>query len=218
MSSLRGGDAVRRAAGRLRETLTRPGLRPAVAAYFDPAEGFAGMTFTTLGDNPPDQLTAADLLAVSLLDIDWRPDVVRRLLGSDRDRFSGLLAGIRTDVNLWQASDADLATVDLLWDALLDIPGVGTASGAKLLARKRPRLCPITDKVVIRAAGLPGLTWEVLRCLLQDPDARAEVEALRPPQAAGASLLRILDVAIWVADSDSRAAQRVRLVGRDRAA
>ncbi len=189
-----------------------------MAAYFDPAEGFAGMTFTTLGDNPPDQLTAADLLAVSLLDISWRPDVVRRLLGSDRDRFAGLLAGIRTDVNLWQASDADLATVDLLWDALLDIPGVGTASGAKLLARKRPRLCPITDKVVIRAVGLPGLTWEVLRCLLQDPGARAEIEALRPPEAAGASLLRILDVAIWVAHSDSRAAQRARLAGRDRAA
>jgi hypothetical protein len=218
MSSLRGGDAVRRAAGRLGETLTRPGVRPAVAAYFDPAEGFAGMTFSTLGDNPPDQFTAADLLAVSLLDISWRPDVVRRLLGGDRQELAGLLAGISTEVDLWQATDADLATVDRLWDALLDIPGVGTASAAKLLARKRPRLCPITDKVVIRAAGLPGLTWEVLRCLLQDPEARAGIEALRPPEAAGASLLRILDVAIWVAHSNSRGAQRARLVGGDRAA
>lgn len=218
MSSLRGGDAVRRAAGRLRETLARPGVRPAVAAYFDPAEGFAGMTFATLGENPPDQLTADDLLAVSLLDITWRPDVVRRLLGSDRAEIAGLLGAISTEIDLWQASDADLGAVDAAWDALLDIPGVGTASAAKLLARKRPRLCPITDKVVIAAAGLPGLTWEVLRCLLQDPGARAEVEALRPPEAAGASLLRILDVAIWVAHSNSRGAQRARLVGRDRAA
>ncbi len=218
MSSLRGGDAVRRAAGRLRETLARPGVRPAVAAYFDPAEGFAGMTFGTLGENPPDQLTADDLLAVSLLDITWRPDVVRRLLGSDREEIAGLLGGISTEIDLWQASDADLGAVDAAWDALLDIPGVGTASAAKLLARKRPRLCPITDKVVIAAAGLPGLTWEVLRCLLQDPGARAEVEALRPPEAAGASLLRILDVAIWVVHSNSRGAQRARLVGRDRAA
>lgn len=218
MSSLRGGDAVRRAAGRLRETLARPGVRPAVAAYFDPAEGFAGMTFGTLGDNPPDQLTADDLLAVSLLDITWRPDVVRRLLGTDREQIAGLLGAISTETDLWQANDADLGAVDAAWDALLDIPGVGTASAAKLLARKRPRLCPITDKVVIRAAGLPGLTWEVLRCLLQDPGARAEVEALRPPEAAGASLLRILDVAVWVAHSNSRGAQRARLVGRDRAA
>lgn len=218
MSSLRGGEAIRRAAGRLSETLARPGVRPAVAAYFDPAEGFAGMTFSTLGDNPPDQLTPADLLAVSLLDIAWRPDVVRRLLGTDRQELAGLLAGISTQVDLWQATDADLAAVDVLWDALLDVPGVGTASAAKLLARKRPRLCPVTDKVVIRAAGLPGLTWEVLRCLLQDPGARAEIDALRPPEAAGASLLRILDVAIWVAHSNSRGAQRARLVGRDRAA
>lgn len=218
MSSLRGGDAVRRSAGRLRETLARPGVRPAVAAYFDPAEGFAGMTFSTLGDNPPDQLTTADLLAVSLLDITWRPDAIRRLLGSDRQQLASLLAGISTGVDLWQATDADLGAVDAAWDALLDIPGVGTASAAKLLARKRPRLCPITDKVVIRAAGLPGLTWEVLRCLLQDQGARAEIEALRPPEAAGASLLRILDVAIWVAHSNSRGAQRARLVGRDRAA
>ena len=218
MSSLRGGDAVRRAAGRLRETLARPGVRPAVAAYFDPAEGFAGMTFSTLGDNPPDQLTPADLLAVSLLDITWRPDVVQRLLGSDRPQLAGLLAGISTDVDLWLATDADLGAVDAAWDALLDIPGVGTASAAKLLARKRPRLCPITDKVVIRAAGLPGLTWEVLRCLLQDPGVRAEIEALRPAEAAGTSLLHILDVAIWLAHSNSRAAQRARLAGRDRAA
>jgi hypothetical protein len=53
MSSLRGGDAIRRAAGRLRETLTEPGLGQAMAAYFDPAEGFAGMSFCTLGQNPP---------------------------------------------------------------------------------------------------------------------------------------------------------------------
>ncbi|HUY47260.1 MAG TPA: DUF6308 family protein [Streptosporangiaceae bacterium] len=195
-----------------------PGLGPAVAAYFDPAEGFAGMSFTTLGHNPPGEVTADDLLAVSLLDIAWRPEAVRLLLGSQAERVSSMLTAIRGDLDLWDASDADLATVDRLWDALLDMPGVGTATAAKLLARKRPRLCPVTDKVVIRAAGLPGLTWEVLRCLLQDPDARAEVEALRPPEAAGASLLRILDVAIWVARSPARAAQRARMAGRGRAA
>jgi hypothetical protein len=50
----------------------------------------------------------------------------------------------------------------------------------------------------------------VLRRLLQDPDARAEVEALRPVAAAGASLLRILDVALWVLYSRTAAAQWVR--------
>jgi hypothetical protein len=98
------------------------------------------------------------------------------------------------------------------------MPGVGTATGAKLLARKRPRLCPATDKVMIRAAGLPGQTWEAVRVMLQDPEARAALETLRPPDATGASLLRLLDVAIWIVHSPAREAQRAQLAGRGRAA
>jgi hypothetical protein len=218
MSSLRGGDAIRRAAGRLRETLTAPGLGQAMAAYFDPAEGFAGMSFCTLGHNPPGAVTADDLLAVSLLDIAWRPEAVRQLLGPQAAQVAGLLGAIPAGVDLWAASDGELATVDPLWDALLEMPGVGTATASKLLARKRPRLCPATDKVVIRAAALPGQTWEVLRCLLRDPEARDAIEMLRPPEAAGATVLRLLDVAIWITHSPAREAQRARLAGRGRAA
>jgi len=218
MSSLRGGDAIRRSAGRLGDTLTEPGLDQAMAAYFDPAEGFAGMSFGTLGQNPLGAVTADDLLAVSLLDIAWRPDAVRQLLGTEAGRVCGLLGAIPAGVDLWAASDAEVDTVDPLWDALLEMPGVGTATASKLLARKRPRLCPATDKVVIRAAALPGRTWDVLRCLLQDAQARAALEALRPPDAAGASVLRLLDVAIWVTHSPAREAQRARLAGRGRAA
>ena len=206
------------AASRLRESLAVPGLGPSMAAYFDPAQGFAGMTFTALGANPRDEVTSADLLAVSLLDISWQPVAVRQLLGSEAEKVSRMLAAIRDDLDLWEASDEDLAAVDPLWDALVDMPGVGTATAAKLLARKRPRLCPVTDRAVIRAAEVPGETWEVLRCLLQDPAARAEIEALRPPDAAGASLLRLLDVVIWLRHSRARAAQRARRAGRDRPA
>jgi hypothetical protein len=202
----------------LRDTLDSPGLGAAVAAYFDPAEGFAGMSFSTIGRNLPNKVTAGDLLAVSLLDIAWRPEAVRQLLGCHSERVSILLGAISSDVDLWDATAADLAAVDRLWDVLVDMPGVGTATAAKLLARKRPRLCPVTDKVVIRAAGSPGQTWEALRLLLRDPGARAAVEALRPPEAADASLLRILDVAIWVTVSTSREAERCRLAGRGRAA
>jgi len=88
--------------------------------------------------------------------------------------------------------------------------GIGTASATKLLARKRPRLCPISDSVVIKAVHVPGRTCDVLRCLLEDPAVRAEIEALRPAAAAEATLLRILDVALWVSHSGSAAAQWVR--------
>jgi hypothetical protein len=198
------------AAQRLRESLAVPGLPRAVATYFSPDEAFAGLTFTGLGSNPRAQVTPDDLLAVSLLDIAWRPEAVRQLLGSDAKTVSRLLDAISSTTDLWEATDEDLAAVDPLWDLLTRMPGVGTATASKLLARKRPRLCPVSDKVVIQAAGVPGWTWEVLRYLLRDPGARGEIEQLRPPSAADASLLWVLDVAIWIRHSHSRAASHAR--------
>jgi hypothetical protein len=209
MRSLRTDDAVRAAARRICVNLTARGLDRAVATYFCEPD-FAGMTFSDLGRNPPDEIIADDLLAVALLDITWRPEVVRILLGSGRPQLSGMLAAIPQATDLWDASDDILRRIDVLWDALTSIDGIGTASATKLLARKRPRLCPISDSVVIKAVDVPGRTWDVLCCLLQDPAARAEVDALRPPGAAEASLLRILDVALWVSHSGSAAAQWVR--------
>jgi Family of unknown function (DUF6308) len=209
MRSLPTDDAVRAAARRLRADLTARGLGRAVAAYFCEPD-FAGMTFSDLGRNPPGEITADDMLAVALLDITWRPEVVRILLGSRRQQLSEMLAAIPQGTDLWDASDDALRRVDVLWDALTAIDGIGTASATKLLARKRPRLCPISDSVVIKAVGVPGRTWDVLQCLLQDPAARAGIEALRPAIAAEASVLRILDVALWVTHSGSAAAQWVR--------
>jgi hypothetical protein len=209
MGSLPTDDAVRAAAHRLRDGLAAAGLDRAVAAYFSEPE-FAGMTFTDLGRNPPNEITADDLLAVSLLDIAWRPQVVRVLLDAGRDRWSQMLAAIPQATDLWDATDDDLRRVDVLWDALTAVDGIGTASATKLLARKRPRLCPISDHVVIKAVDVPGRTYDVLRCLLQDPAARAEVEALRPADAAGATLVRILDVALWVSHGSTAQARWVR--------
>jgi hypothetical protein len=209
MASLPTDEAVRASARRLRSDLTAAGLDRAIATYFSEPE-FAGMTFSDLGRNPPDEIIADDLLAVSLLDITWRPQAVRVLLGSHQRQLSGMLAAIPQATDLWDASSDTIRPIDALWDALTAIDGVGTASATKLLARKRPRLCPISDSVVNKAVDVPHRTWDVLRCLLQDPAARAEVETLRPAVAAGATLLRILDVALWATYSRSGAAQWVR--------
>ncbi len=168
------------------------------------------MAFTDLGRNPPGEIIPDDLLAVSLLDITWRPQVLRALLGAHRQQFSDMLARVPADTDLWDASDDDLQHIDRLWDALTAIDGIGAASASKLLARKRPRLCPISDSIVIKAVDVPGRTCDVLRCLLLDRTARADVEALRPAAAAGAGLLRILDVAVWILHSRTAAAQWVR--------
>ncbi len=205
---------IEQGAGRLHAGLTDPGLGNTVAAYFDPDNGFAGMTFSTVGSNPRDEIIAADLLAVSLLSIDWQPGVVRMLLGSHAAPVSRLLAEVRDDIDLGEASDEDLAPVDELWQTLNAMPGVGAATAAKLLARKRPRLCASTDRAAVQAAGVPvHLAGQAVRTLLQDPAARAGIEALRPRTAAEASLLRILDVAIWARHSPSRDARHLRAVG-----
>ena len=203
-------DAVPGAVRQLRRSLRVSGLAGAVAAYFSPEEDFAGLSFTCLGSNPRDAVTASDLLAVSLLDIAWRPEAVRQLLDTSAAMVSGLLAAVRSDVDLREASDGDLAAVDPLWDALLQMPGVGTATASKLLARKRPRLCPVSDKVVIGAVGVPRLDLGGIARVSARPAARAEIQALRPPSAAVVSVLRILDVAIWIRHSHSRAASRIR--------
>jgi len=205
---------IEQGAGRLHAGLTDPGLGNTVAAYFDPDNGFAGMTFSTVGSNPRDEIIAADLLAVSLLSIDWQPGVVRMLLGSHAAPVSRLLAEVRDDIDLWEASDEDLAPVDELWQTLNAMPGVGAPTAAKLLARKRPRLCASTDRAAVQAAGVPvHLAGQAVRTLLRSPGARADVEALRPRTAAEASLLRILDVAIWARHSPSRDARHLRAVG-----
>ena len=205
---------IEQGAGRLHAGLTDPGLGNTVAAYFDPDNGFAGMTFSTVGSNPRDEIIAADLLAVSLLSIDWQPGVVRMLLGSHAVPVSKLLTQVRDDIDLWEASDEDLAPVDELWQTLNAMLGVGAATAAKLLARKRPRLCASTDRAAVQAAGVPvHLAGQAVRSLLQDAAARADIEALRPPTAAEASLLRILDVAIWARHSPSRDARHLRAVG-----
>ncbi|HXW46087.1 MAG TPA: DUF6308 family protein [Streptosporangiaceae bacterium] len=209
MRSLPTDAAVHAAADRLLADLAEDGLGTAVASYFsEPA--FAGMTFSDLGRNPPDEITPDDLLAVTLLDIVWRPQVVRIVLGTHRRELSLMLAAIPHDIDLWDAGDEVAERIDVMWDALMAIDGIGTASATKLLARKRPRLCPISDSVVIKAVAVPGRTWDVLRRLLQDPAARVQVEALRPAAAAQASLLRILDVILWISHSESAAAQWVR--------
>src|ERR1700733_13399711 len=91
MRSLPTDGAVRAAAARLRANLAADGLGTAVAAYFT-AQAFAGLTFSNPGRNPPDEITSDDLLAVTLLDITWRPHVVRTLLGSQQREISALLA------------------------------------------------------------------------------------------------------------------------------
>ncbi len=43
-----------------------------------------------------------------------------------------MLAAIPQDTDLWDAGDDTLGRIDVLWDALTAIEGIGTASATKL--------------------------------------------------------------------------------------
>ena len=202
---------IHAAKARIERDVGTPGLGELVAAYYDPARGFAGATFDSLGVNPRNEITRDDLFAVTLLDVRWSPSAVRRLLGEDRSQATALLVGISSVASLWEASEERLVAINPLWDLLTrGSDGVGTALASKLLAGKRPRLVPITDKIIVARVGAIGQTWQALRCCLQDESLRRAIDALRPPQARTASVLRLLDVALWMLHSQSTAARNAR--------
>ncbi len=79
------------------------------------------------------------------------------------------------------------------------------------MARKRPRLVPIHDKVVLRVLAPPKKRfWVSTAAALTEDCLRDEIEALRPDGIASPSLLRLLDVAIWTRHSRSRNARAAR--------
>ena len=208
-------EAIRAAKIRVERDIATPCLRALLAAYYDPARGFASATFDTLGANPRNEISRDDLLAVTLLDVRWSPSAVRRLLGADAKQASALLVRISSVTSLWEASDERLAAINPLWDLLTrGSDGVGPALASKLLARKRPRLVPITDAVIVRRVGAAGQTWQAVRYCLQDQSLRRAIEALRPRQARTASVLRLLDVALWMLHSQSMAAKKARDAAR----
>lgn len=202
-----------RVGGRIDSMLDRSGLDRLVAAYFDPEGSFAGSTFDMLEPGPANTITSADLLAVTFLDVRVRPLAVRRILGQDAAKLETLLTDLPMDAPLWEADARDLAAMRAAWDHLCSYRGIGGVMAGKLLARKRPKLVPVVDSVIVAALDAPrGDTWATLASALRDEDRRRRIETLRPSTSPEAvSTLRLLDVALWMLGSQSRNAKRARV-------
>lgn len=151
------------------------------------------------GDRPEvaHAFTAEDIVAVSTLSVDIDPLHALQLTGAvtsegaearsaiergearlqdatsvpiDAVEIGRLLAQLPTDLDLADATDEDLAVTDLLW-AEVRRKNLGQTRASKLLARKRPRLCPVIDSVVVAQLGHGvGRTdfFVSLRTVLQD--------------------------------------------------
>jgi hypothetical protein len=188
-----------------------------------------GRRFDTLSgggdrDDTRDSFEADDIVAVALLSVDIPPKAILTILESKRKGLSKRLRGgvngdppgVPVNTNLWEADESMVevgSPADLLWHDLNKIPGIGWVTAGKLLARKRPQLIPVFDRV-IRACLMPtdsDTWWVSLReALRDDPEIVTRLGYLKSAAElpAKVSLLRVLDVAVWMTsqDPDGRAA------------
>lgn len=172
---------------------------------------FTGSRFEHLaggGDRPEvaDLFTAKDLVAVQTLSVTVPASVALDILeGPLGVRLSGLLHGIPSHLDMVDTEAdvvADGSPADQAWHLLRDQPGVGWVIAGKLLARKRPRLLPVYDRVVRCTVGRPPSFWLALHAALREDDAALHRRLLELRQAAGlpetVSALRVCDVAVWM--------------------
>jgi len=190
-----------------------------MAQFYDPSGKYAGLTFHTLPPAAPpdpadDDLTAADLLAITLMDVDATPWAVRQLLqeGEVRRAVLAVLRDVPTTVDLAGASQDELDAAVRLYRALkAGLGGVNPwVTASKLAARKRPALIPVRDSVVTDLLGLPSRDvrqdWPVFRHLLVDADVVAGLRGLAAtatadhgaPDLAAVPDLRLLDTLLWM--------------------
>ncbi|MEV3875060.1 DUF6308 family protein [Streptomyces sp. NPDC049906] len=154
-----------------------------------------------------DRFTAEDLVAVQTLSVTVPASVALDLLeGRLGAQLSGLLQAIPWDIDMVDAEANVLAEgspADHAWHLLCDQYGVDWVIAGKLLARKRPRLLPVYDRVVRCALGRPRPSfWLALHAALREDDAGLHRRLLELRQVAGVpetvSALRVCDVAVWM--------------------
>lgn len=185
-----------------KKVIEHPRTPQLVANYFEAGSNYAGELFNSIPQDDPNVVTAADLLAVTLLSVQVSPPGVRRLLSAEfATEVRSHLQGI-PDTMIWHDDAVEaLASASHLWNALQAVPSVGPVIAGKLLARKRPGLIPIVDDIVRRVIRAePGKYWEAYRAFLLIDEHRQHIEALRPATVSveDVSTLRLLDVAIWM--------------------
>ncbi|MGQ4388897.1 DUF6308 family protein [Streptomyces sp. SAS_270] len=161
------------------------------------------------------EVTATPLLALSVtVPAAVALDTLEGPLGV---RLSGLLHDIPKDIDMADAEAdlvADRSPAARAWQLLKGQSDVGWVIAGKLLARKRPWLLPVYDKVVRCALGRPHPSfWLALHAALRADDRALHRQLLALRQVAGVpetvSALRVCDVAVWMGHrSDGHACPR----------
>ena len=195
-------------------TLDRQDAFDAAKRYFDGTGASAYPAYDAYdGGAGPWRLSDGDLLAPVLLNV--RTSITAYYsLTRIRPELERWLQGVPMDACLADADDASLRSLADLFVLLDDgLPGVGGATLAKVMHRKRPSFVPLYDRYVwwayVGAEAAPiardrRRTWAELMPLLSDAlrmDMRRERSGIdtvagtasKPPVTA----LRALDVVAW---------------------
>jgi hypothetical protein len=163
-------------------------------------------SWDSLGTRAADvnRFTADDLVAVTFLSVLVPPKAAWALLSGTPEHFSELLPEIR-DQELAATDPADISRAWpawQLWDRLRELPGIDWVIAGKLLARKRPRLIPVYDRVVRTVTGSDRDFWTPLCIALQANDRALHNRLLRLRAAAdlppSVTALRVFDVIAWM--------------------
>jgi hypothetical protein len=149
----------------------------------------------------PFRITADDVLAVAALGVVIPANEAAELVYGNTAAVSEALKRIPLSVTLWNASDDVIGAGSAAWDAweLLERPYVGRTSKSKLLAVKRPALLPVWDTKIDAYLGGYAEWWLPLRDALRDDALRAAAAAATSTAPRHVTLLRRMDVALWMA-------------------
>lgn len=182
---------------------TMKGTEPFTGAWFDDFDP-SGTRAST-----PNEITADDLLSLSLLSTPVRGNAAVQILGPLKERITALLSQIPVDEKL-SSYPEDVGPKDFpawrLEDLLREINGIGLTYASKIIARKRPHLYPIMDSVVLNEIGTNNRHLNPIRAAFQDQGLLDRIHAARSaarlPQTI--SDLRVFDVITWVQGKTNR--------------
>lgn len=182
-------------------------IKPNLEMYFRGVGGrpFAGRHFEALSAmGEPDKFAATDLLAVEALSIKFPSDAAVMLLdGKQAASLDEELLGIPANKNMWEVPrkvfEKGQAAHRLHEKLQKVLPGVGWVTAGKLMAAKRPKLIPVFDTFVKDELKPPtDYFWESMYDQLADPDRREVISKVVSCAPAHVSLLRRIDVAVWM--------------------
>ncbi|WP_345525449.1 DUF6308 family protein [Nocardioides endophyticus] len=203
-------------------------VRRSLVKYFDPDGKYAGALFSTIGpsQSSADDITAADLLAVTTLSMTLDPRQIRQLLdpSSKRTQVLRALRQIDTSIPVQDLGSGGLdprpmlSAISDLYRELRATPKPSSTRwvfASKLAARKRPNLLPVRDNVVCKflagernlshtTVGSHDIDLQIFGYLMSHPRVRdalghwwSELHAEHGSVVDDVTPLRLLDVALW---------------------